>query len=92
MKQKVGWAEAIQAAFRQEADVVPAEWKTLKQVAQELGMNPQHVCRKMALLIRAGRAEVRAFRTWSKGGPRRMGYLRSNRHYRLIPPDRGRKP
>ena len=84
MKQKVGWAEAIQAAFRQEADMVPPEWKTLKQVAAELGMNPQHVCKKMAKLIQIGRAEVRTFRTFSKGGPRRMGYLRANRHYRLI--------
>lgn len=87
MKEKVSWAEAIQAAFRQEADVVPPEWKTLKQVAAELGMNPQHVCKKMARLIRLGRAEVRTFRTWSKGGGNRMGYLRANRHYRLIKKD-----
>ena len=84
LKEKVGWAEAIQAAFRQEADEVPPEWKTLKQVAAELGMNPQHVCKKMARLIKTGRAEVQTFRTWSKGGPKRMGYLRSNRHYRLV--------
>ena len=92
MKQKVGWAEAIQRAFAQEAEVVPPEWKTLRQVAEELGMNPQHVCKKMAMLIKLGRAEIRTFRTYSKGGPRRLGYLRMNRHYRLIPPDRGRKP
>lgn len=92
MKQKVGWAEAIQKAFAQEADVVPPEWKTLKQVADELGMNTQHVCRKMRKLIDIGRAEVKTFRTWSKGGPRRLGYLRANRHYRLLkPPARGRK-
>ena len=84
MKKKVSWAEAIQAAFRQEADEVPPEWKTLKQVAAELGMNPQHVCKMMARLIKTGRAEVQNFRTWCKGGPKRMGYLRSNRHYRLI--------
>ena len=86
MKGKVGWAEAIQAAFRQEADPVPPEWKTLKEVAAELGMNSQHVCRKMAMLVKTGRAEVRMFRTWSKGGGNRMGYLRMNRHYRLIDP------
>lgn len=86
MKEKVGWAEAIQKAFAQEAEVVPPEWKTLKQVAAELGMNTHHVCRKMAMLIKLGRAEVRTFRTFSKGGPRRLGYLRANRHYRLIIP------
>ena len=84
MKQKVGWAEAIERAFAQEAEVVPPEWKTLKQVAEELGMNTQHVCKKMRKLIQIGRAEVRTFRTFSKGGPRRLGYLRANRHYRLI--------
>jgi predicted ArsR family transcriptional regulator len=84
MKQKVGWAEAIQKAFAQEAEVVPPEWKTLKQVAEELGMNRHHVCRKLAKLIKMGKAETRKFRTWSKGGSKRMGYLRSNPHYRII--------
>ena len=93
MKQKVGWAEAIQAAFRQEADVVPPEWKTLDAIAKELGQDRHHVCRKLKRLVDAGRAETKKFRTWSKGGGKRMGYLRANRHYRLImPPARDRKP
>lgn len=88
MKQKVGWAEAIQAAFRQEADVVPPGWQTLEEVAAELGKNKYHVCRQLNEMVRLGKAETKKFRTWSKGGEDRRGvrrgYLRSNRHYRLL--------
>lgn len=97
MKSKVGWAEAIQQAFAQEADEIPPGWQTLEQIAAELGKNKFHVCRELNLLVKLGKAETRKFRTWSKGGrdhrgPRR-GYLRANRHYRLTTPSaRGRKP
>ena len=36
MKGKVGWAEAIQKAFSQEADEIPPGWQTLEQIAAEL--------------------------------------------------------
>jgi hypothetical protein len=88
MKQKVGWAEAIERAFAQEADVVPPGWQTLNQVAAEMGQNKYYVCRQLNEMVRLGRAETKKFRTWSKGGRdhrgERRGYLRANRHYRLI--------
>lgn len=93
MKGKVGWAEAIQKAFSQEADEIPPGWQTLEQIAAELKKNKYHVCRELNLLVKLGRAETKKFRTWVKGsedarGPRR-GYVRLNRHYRLVnPPER----
>lgn len=88
MKQKAGWADAIQRAFAQEADVVPPGWQTLEQIAKELGKNKYHVCRDLNAMVRMGHAETKKFRTWVKGsedhrGPRR-GYIRLNPHYRLI--------
>lgn len=88
MKGRVGWAEAIQKAFAQEADVVPEGWMTLEQVAAELKKNKYHVCKLLGKMIRLGKAETRKFRTWIKDsrdarGPR-GGYLRMNRHYRLL--------
>ena len=88
MKGKVGWAEAIQRAFAQETDVVPQGWQTLDEVAREMGQSRFLVCKLLLRMIRAGKAETRKFRTWVKGsrdhrGPRR-GYLRMNRHYRLM--------
>jgi hypothetical protein len=90
VKPKVGWADAIQRAFAQEADVVPEGWMTLEQVAGELKKNKFHTCKLLNKMIRMGGAETRKFRTWVKGsrdarGPRR-GYLRTNRHYRIISP------
>lgn len=88
MKGKVGWAEAIQQAFRQEADVVPPGWQTLDQVAAELGQNKYHVCKLLGKMIAMGQAETRKFRTWIRDTKdprgRRSGYLRMNRHYRLV--------
>ena len=83
MKQKVGWAEAIQQAFAQEADVVPEGWMTLEQVAEELKQNKFHVCKMLNRMVQLGRAETRKFRTWVKAGKRR-GYVRLNRHYRMV--------
>lgn len=88
MKQKVGWADAIQRAFAQEADIIPPGWQTLEEIAKELGKNKFHVCRELNMLVKLGRAETKKFRTWIKGsedarGPRR-GYIRMNRHYRLL--------
>ena len=88
MRGKVGWADAIQQAFAQEADVIPPGWQTLDEVAREMGQTRFHVCKLLQRLVQAGKAETRKFRTWVKGsrdhrGPRR-GYLRNNRHYRLI--------
>jgi predicted ArsR family transcriptional regulator len=87
VKQKVGWADAIQQAFRQEADVVPPGWQRLEEIAQELKQNKYHVCRRLNKLIALGRVEVRKFRTMVKGsagkhGPR-LSYLRPNAYYRL---------
>ena len=97
MKPKVGWADAIQRAFAAEADVVPQGWMTLGEVAAELGKNKFHACKLLNKMIRLGKAETRKFKTWVKDsrdarGPR-GGYLRLNRHYRLIarPVDPGRK-
>lgn len=88
MKQKVGWADAIQRAFAQEADIIPPGWQTLEEIAKELGKNKFHVCRELNMLVKLGKAETKKFRTWIKGsedarGPRR-GYIRMNRHYRLV--------
>jgi len=88
VKGKVGWAEAIQRAFAQEADVVPPGWQTLEQVAAEMGQNKYHVCRQLGQMIKLGKVETKKFRTWVKGcrdhRGERSGYLRMNRHYRLI--------
>ena len=91
MKGKVGWAYAIQQAFAQEADVIPPGWQTLEEIAEELKKNKFHVCRELNMLVKLGKAETKKFRTWVKGsedarGPRR-GYIRMNRHYRLIKAD-----
>jgi hypothetical protein len=90
VKQKVGWAEAIQRAFAQEADVVPPGWQTLAEVAAELGKTKFHTCSLLQKMIKMGKAETRKFRTWVKHSRdargTRGGYLRMNRHYRLIRP------
>lgn len=88
MKSKVGWAEAIEKAFSNEADEVPEGWQTLEQIAAEMKQNKYHVCKLLGRMVRLGQAEVKKFRTWTKGSRdhrgERMGYLRMNRHYRLV--------
>lgn len=83
MKSKAGWADAIQRAFAQEADVVPPGWMTLGEVAAELKKTKFHTCKLLHKMIRMGGAETRKFRTWVKAGKRR-GYVRLNRHYRIL--------
>jgi len=88
VKGRVGWAEAIQRAFAQEADVVPQGWMNLGEVAAELGKTKFHTCKLLHKMIKMGKAETRKFRTWIKDcrdarGPR-GGYLRMNRYYRII--------
>lgn len=90
MKGKASWAEAIQRAFAQEADVIPPGWMTLTEVATELGKTRFHTCSLLQKMIKMGKAETRKFRTWVKDSRdargTRGGYLRMNRHYRLIRP------
>jgi hypothetical protein len=90
VKERVGWAEAIERAFAQEADVVPPGWQTLNEVAAEMGQNKYHVCKVLNRMIALGKAETKKFRTWIRDTKdprgRRSGYLRMNRHYRLISP------
>jgi len=88
LKKNLGWLEAIQSAFAQQADVIPPGWQTLDEIAQQLGKNKYHVCRDLNALVKMGAAETKKFRTWVKPSRdvrgHRRGYVRMNRHYRII--------
>lgn len=85
---KSDWAAALQEAFERKADVIPPGWKTAKEIAKAEGVSKEHVSRIVTKLIKAGRAEMKKFRTVVRAAQtenvRRRSYYRLHPFYRLI--------
>lgn len=85
---KQDWASVIQEVFIGKADVVPPEWKTVKQIAKEQGVSKEHMSRLVTKLVSLGKVEMKKFRTVVQAAKtdrvRRRSYYRMHPFYRLV--------
>ena len=72
------WAKALSEVLSSQADKVPKEFKTTKELQPLLGTKHTQTARALRKLIDAGRAESKMFRIQTKSGS-----VRPVAHYRL---------
>lgn len=77
---KSEWAVALQKHLREKVDPVPDGWKTIKQIAKELGKTDGHASKAVFRLVSLGLAERKSYRSLIPSGGSRM-----IPHYRLLP-------
>lgn len=75
------WKAAIATLRTDSAEAIPDGFKTIKQIAAELGVCRRHAFDGVSRLVLAGMAEVRPFRL-----PVGNGGTRPVPHYRLTTP------
>lgn len=82
------WAKIIQESFDRKADVIPAGWKTVKEIADDQGVSKEHMSRLVTKLVRSGKVEMKKFRTIVRSTEtnniRRRAYFRLHPYYRII--------
>ena len=72
------WAAALAQLAGTKAESVPAGWKTVKELGEELLRDRSHMSRSLRLLKAQGKAESRMFRVM-------VGqYARPTEHWRLV--------
>ena len=77
---KPEWAEALDRLMSNRMEVVPAGFKTARDIAVEMGVCYEMAKLKCAELVAAGMAERKDFKVkWGRG-------IRAFPHYRLINP------
>lgn len=85
---KNDWAAVLQSAFIRKADVIPPGWKTVKEIAMEQGVSKEHISRIVTKLVKAGKLEMKKFRSQVRGvengNIKRRSYFRLHPYYRII--------
>ena len=75
------WKAAVASMRTDSAEAVPDGFKTIRQIAAELGVVRRHAWEKVNRLMECGKVEVRPFRVPVGGGG-----TRPVPHYRLKAP------
>lgn len=70
------WAAAIASHMASRADVVPPGWKSVAQIADELGRSISHTSKCIRGMIASGGAEVRTFTVQVGDACRRVPHYR----------------
>ena len=61
-KNDLDWLDQLREEFSGHAEDVPDEWKTVKQLAKEIGMSEVHTRKVLAKGIEIGTVDVRKFK------------------------------
>ena len=80
---KSEWAVALQKHLIEKVDPLPAGWKTVRQIAQEMGKTNGHASKAVFGLMKLGLVERKSFKAVISN--KKKPLVRMVPHYRLLP-------